>query len=87
MRTCRSSPTNSWASFALLGSGSEGAATSADAVAHGTSFIITSHGKPVARLGPPPAKANEAANQRLLDRLRSQPVQDIGPWTRDELYD
>ena len=58
-----------------------------DAVAHGTSFIITSHGRPVARLGSAPAKANQSAKQRLLDRLRSQPVQDIGPWTRDERYD
>jgi prevent-host-death family protein len=58
-----------------------------DAVAHGTSFIITSHGKPVARLAPPPAGSDEAAKQRLLDRSRSQPVQDFGPWTRDELYD
>ena len=29
----------------------------------------------------------EQARERLFARLRSQPVRNIGRWTRDELYD
>ena len=56
----------------------------------GASFVVTAHGKPVARIVP----ADEAANPRaaaratLMRRLRSQPAtQDSGPWRRDELYE
>lgn len=56
-------------------------------VREGDTVVITSHGKPVARLSPAPAKGSEAAKHELLERLRSQPVRNIGPWTRDELYD
>ena len=54
----------------------------------GQSFVVTAHGKPVARIIPcskvPNARA--AAKQALLKRLRAQPPTDIGPWSRDELY-
>jgi hypothetical protein len=33
------------------------------------------------------AKRRREAFVRLLARLRSQPVIDIGPWNRDELYE
>jgi hypothetical protein len=33
------------------------------------------------------AEAKEKAFQKLMARLRSQPVMDIGPWTREELYE
>ena len=58
-------------------------------VREGSSFVVTSHGRPVARLVPVTndLRAREAARQRLLDRLRSQPAMNIGPWTRDELYE
>ncbi|HVZ10787.1 type II toxin-antitoxin system Phd/YefM family antitoxin [Rhodopila sp.] len=59
-------------------------------VREGASFVVTVHGKPVARIVP----ADEAiagrakARAALMRRLRSQvPATDIGPWTRDDLYD
>jgi antitoxin (DNA-binding transcriptional repressor) of toxin-antitoxin stability system len=50
---------------------------------------VTSHGRPVARIAPVDSdiQKREAAKAALLKRLRSQPVVNIGPWTRDELYD
>jgi prevent-host-death family protein len=58
-------------------------------VREGHSYTITSHGKPVARIIP--AAQGEAERKRaraaLLARLESQPVMDIGTWTRDELYE
>ena len=62
-------------------------------VREGRSYVVTSHGRPIARLAPisegktPEDRAREAAKRELLRRLESQPVIDIGPWTRDELYD
>jgi len=58
-------------------------------VREGCSYIVTSHGKPVARLVPPgehdtvPASARSA----LFSRLETQPVVEGGRWTRDELYE
>ena len=58
-------------------------------VREGSSFVVTSHGKPVARITPvtqaDPARAR--AKAALLAHLRAQPIIDIGPWTRDELHD
>ena len=58
-------------------------------VREGNSYVVTSHGTPVARLVPVEADfiAREKARQKLFERLRSQPVLNAGPWTRDELYD
>jgi prevent-host-death family protein len=58
-------------------------------VREGQSYVVTSHGRPVARLVPveEDRSAANSARRRLLRRLRSQPVIDIGRWTRDELYD
>jgi prevent-host-death family protein len=55
----------------------------------GASYVVTAHGKPVARIVPcePADAARAAARVALLQRLRDQPVTDIGPWTRDDLYD
>jgi prevent-host-death family protein len=55
----------------------------------GASYIVTAHGKPVARIIPwePAEEARRAARAILLDRLRDQPVTDIGPWRRDDLYE
>jgi prevent-host-death family protein len=58
-------------------------------VKDGRSVVVTSHGKPVARIVPvtehdPTA---EGARATLLARLRSEPVVSIGRWTRDELYE
>jgi prevent-host-death family protein len=58
-------------------------------VREGNSYVVTSHGRPVARIVPfaETTAAREKARQDLLDRLRSQPVVNAGRWTRDELYD
>ena len=53
------------------------------------SYIVTSHGKPIARLVPADRRDDVAAGARstLLSRLEKQPVIDAGRWTRDELYE
>ncbi|MFZ1009389.1 MAG: type II toxin-antitoxin system prevent-host-death family antitoxin, partial [Candidatus Sulfotelmatobacter sp.] len=60
-------------------------------IKEGKSYVVTSHGKPVARIEPVLTKKSRSAAERakssLLARLRRQPVIDIGPWTREELYD
>jgi prevent-host-death family protein len=58
-------------------------------VREGDSFVVTSHGRPVAKIVPIEIDTarREAKKAALLERLRSQPVTDIGPWTRDELYE
>ena len=58
-------------------------------VRDGHTYVVTSHGKPVAKIVPfdahSPARA--AAKQVLMDRLRTQRgSRPIGRWTRDELY-
>jgi prevent-host-death family protein len=55
----------------------------------GPSVIVTSHGKPVARITPfaEDARVVERARSALFARLRKQPAVDAGSWTRDELYD
>ena len=58
-------------------------------VREGRSYVVTSHGKPVARLIPA-GKHDDVANQRaptLLSRLEKQPVMNAQRWTRDELYE
>ena len=60
-----------------------------EGVREGRRYVITADGKPVAQIGPVSAedRFRARAKELLLARLRSQPVIDIGPWTRDELYD
>lgn len=58
----------------------------------GTRVTITSHGKPVAQLGPIDGDAAELEKRlKALERLRerwakTEPVV-VGPWTREELYE
>jgi len=59
-------------------------------VRNGRSFLVTSHGKPVARIVPVDARdpVREAAKKTLLARLRSQPRRKpIGRWTRDGIHE
>jgi prevent-host-death family protein len=58
-------------------------------VRDGASFVITSHGKPVAKIVPFVAqdRVRDAAKATLLARLRTQRAINIGRWTRDELYE
>lgn len=59
------------------------------AVRHGRSYVVTSHGKPIAKIVPvsPHDEVMAGARAALIRRLRSQPVVDIGSWSRDELYE
>ncbi|MEJ0047857.1 MAG: type II toxin-antitoxin system prevent-host-death family antitoxin [Rhodospirillales bacterium] len=58
-------------------------------VREGRSYVVTSHGKPVARLIPAGKHDDIATGARsaLLSRLEKQPVMNAGRWTRDELYE
>jgi prevent-host-death family protein len=55
----------------------------------GTSVVVTSHGKAVARITPAgdDKRAAEGARSALFARLRRERVVKAGRWTRDELYD
>jgi len=58
-------------------------------VRDGRSYVVTAHGKPVARIVPCTAAdaARGTARAALLQRLAAQPAIDIGRWTRDALYE
>lgn len=58
-------------------------------VREGRSYIVTSHGKPVARIIPAAKNDDIASSARsaLLSRLEKQPVINARRWTRDELYE
>jgi prevent-host-death family protein len=59
------------------------------AVREGQSYVVTSHGKAVAKIVPAARNGSvaQAARATLLKRLRSERVVTIGRWTRDELYE
>jgi len=62
-------------------------------VRKGRSYVVTSHGRPVAKLIPAETDERhaEAARAALLARLKSQPAAPDDKarkrWTRDELYE
>jgi prevent-host-death family protein len=58
-------------------------------VRKGGSVVVTSHGKPVAKISPviEDDRTAEAARSALFARLRRERVVNGGRWTRDELYD
>jgi prevent-host-death family protein len=58
-------------------------------VREGQSFVVTSHGHPVARISPAQSENASAVKARasLLRRLESEKVVDVGRWQRDELYE
>ena len=58
-------------------------------VREGQSYVVTSHGKAVARIVPVNQNRPTASSARssLLRRLRSERVVKIGRWKRDELYE
>jgi prevent-host-death family protein len=62
-------------------------------VRNGRSYVVTSHGKPVAKLVPAAQDALISAGSRsaLLTRLKSQPAVKGAKarrrWTRDELHE
>jgi prevent-host-death family protein len=58
-------------------------------VREGRAYVVTAHGKPVARIVPCDGAeaARDTARQALLQRLGRQATVDVGAWTRDELYE
>jgi len=58
-------------------------------VREGRSVVVTSHGRPVAKIVPIGREDKTATGARaaLLARLRAEPVVEAGRWTRDELYE
>ena len=58
-------------------------------VREGSTYVVTAHGRPIARIGPvgPEMVAAPAARVALFERLRAQTGTDAGRWTRDELYE
>lgn len=58
-------------------------------VRDGHSYVVTSHGRPVARIVPTAKHEDVASSARteLLARLERQPVVEAGRWSRDELYE
>lgn len=56
-------------------------------VKEGRSYVVTSHGRPVARIGPVEGQRRGNAKGALLARLEAQSVRRIGRWKRDDLYD
>jgi prevent-host-death family protein len=58
-------------------------------VRRGRVYVVTNHGKPIAKLSPIEDAGDAGAGARadLLARLRKQKTTRIGPWTRDELYE
>ena len=58
-------------------------------VREGRTFVVTSHGKAVARIAPMSANEgnSDSAKASLLRRLRSERTIKVGRWTRDELYE
>lgn len=58
-------------------------------VREGNSYVVTSHGRPVARIVPADRHEGMVSGARaaLLSRLERQPVINAGRWTRDELYE
>ena len=58
-------------------------------VKEGRTYVVTSHGRPVARIAPVKEERNSRAKAALLAHLEGRPVRrrPIGRWKRDELYD
>jgi prevent-host-death family protein len=58
-------------------------------VREGRSYVVTSHGRPVAKLVPIDAgdATVSGARRALMARLRREAVTDVGKWTRDDLYE
>jgi prevent-host-death family protein len=58
-------------------------------VRDGNSYVVTSHGRPVARIIPADREDETTSGARaaLLARLERQDIVEVGRWTREELYD
>jgi len=54
----------------------------------GATYVVTSHGKPVAKIVPfeGGADLSTRARETLLDRLKTAPLARAGRWKREDLY-
>ena len=58
------------------------------AVQDGDTFVVTSRGRPVAKVTPVDGIAGQPRRiDTLLDRLEAMPIRIVGDWNRAELYD
>ena len=57
-------------------------------VRKGRSYIVTSHGKPIAKISPADETDAVSASARevLFARLSRERTVNVGKWTREELY-
>jgi len=55
----------------------------------GESFVVTSRGKPVAKLVPiePDHHEHRQNVQEFLEYVRTLPIRTVGDWQRDDLYE
>jgi prevent-host-death family protein len=55
----------------------------------GDSYIVTAHGRPVAKIMPisEDDRVADAAHAALIEHLRAQKPVNAGKWTREELYE
>ncbi len=58
-------------------------------VKKGHTIIVTSHGKPVAKISPviEDERVRNRARSVLFARLRTERAISVGRWTREDLYD
>ncbi len=56
-------------------------------VKEGRTYVVTSHGRPVARISPVEEQRRSKAKADLLAHLESQTIRRVGRWKRDDLYD
>ena len=59
-------------------------------MSEGRSYVVTSHGRPVARISPPAdAKPLSQAEKQeeWFAHLDRRPAMNSGPWTREELHE
>lgn len=56
-------------------------------VKEGRTYVVTSHGRPVARISPVEELRRSKAKTKLLAHLGSQPIRRVGGWKRDDPYD
>ena len=56
-------------------------------VTNGDSYVVTSRGKPVARVVPVDQEDQVQRVDEMLEFFRQQPRRYSGPWKREDLYD
>ena len=58
------------------------------AVQNGETFVVTSRGRPVAKVSPVAGPADQKQKvKELLDYVRTLPIRHAGAWRREDLYE